>query len=61
MAYKITDKCIECGACAGECPVQCISQGEGKFVIDKAACIAEHVLEFVQLMHQKKNNFTKQN
>ena len=39
MAYKITDKCIECGACAGECPVQCISQGEGKFVIDKAACI----------------------
>ena len=21
MAYKITDKCISCGACAGACPV----------------------------------------
>ena len=28
MAYKITDKCISCGACAAECPVGCISQGE---------------------------------
>ena len=28
MAYKITDKCISCGACAVECPVGCISQGE---------------------------------
>ena len=25
MAYKITDKCIACGACAAECPVGCIS------------------------------------
>ena len=28
MAYKITDKCIACGACAAECPVGCISQKE---------------------------------
>ena len=35
MAYKITDKCISCGACAAECPVQCIKQGEDKFVIDQ--------------------------
>lgn len=26
MAYKITDKCISCGACAAECPVGCISK-----------------------------------
>ena len=39
MAYKITDKCISCGACATECPVQCIKQGEDKFVIDQNACI----------------------
>ena len=30
MAYKITDKCIACGACAAECPVGCISQGDSK-------------------------------
>ena len=39
MAYKITDKCISCGACAGECPVGCISQGEERYIIDKDACI----------------------
>ncbi len=39
MAYKITDKCISCGACAAECPVSCISQGETTYVIDKDACI----------------------
>ena len=26
MAYKITDKCIACGACAAACPMQCISK-----------------------------------
>ena len=25
MAFKITDKCIKCGACAAACPVQCIT------------------------------------
>ena len=35
MAYKITDKCISCGACAAECPVGCISQGDERFVIDE--------------------------
>lgn len=39
MAYKITDKCISCGACAANCPVSCISQGDGKYVIDPEACI----------------------
>ena len=38
MAYRITEKCISCGACAAECPVGCISQGEERFVIDQSAC-----------------------
>lgn len=40
MAYKITDKCINCGACEAECPVNCISAGGDKFVIDKDVCIS---------------------
>jgi len=39
MAYKITDECIACGACAGECPVDAITEGDGKFVIDADECI----------------------
>lgn len=39
MAYKITDTCISCGACAGACPVGCISQGNEHFEIDKEVCI----------------------
>lgn len=39
MAYKITDKCISCGACAGACPVACISQGAEKYEIDASKCI----------------------
>ena len=40
MAYKITDACIACGACAGNCPVGAISEGDGQYVIDEAACIS---------------------
>ncbi|MBQ2916745.1 MAG: 4Fe-4S binding protein [Clostridia bacterium] len=39
MAYKISDKCIACGACAAECPVDCITQDGDKYVIDEATCI----------------------
>ncbi len=39
MSYKITDACISCGACAGECPVECISEGDAAYVIDAGACI----------------------
>ena len=39
MAYVIGDSCIACGACAGQCPVGAISEGDGKFVVDANACI----------------------
>ncbi len=39
MAFKISDDCISCGACAGECPVNAISEGEEHYVIDADTCI----------------------
>ena len=40
MSYKINpEKCINCGACQGACPMSCIEQGEKCFVIDKERCI----------------------
>ena len=39
MAYKITEECISCGACAANCPVEAISEGDERFVIDADACI----------------------
>ncbi len=43
MAHKITDACISCGACEGECPVNAISQGTDHYeisdeCIDCGAC-----------------------
>ena len=39
MAYKISDDCIACGACAEGCPVGAISEGDGKYVIDPETCV----------------------
>ena len=39
MAYVITDACIGCGACAAECPVDAISEKDGKYEINKDDCI----------------------
>ncbi len=39
MAYVITDACISCGTCAGECPVEAISEGDGKYVINADECV----------------------
>ena len=33
MAYKITDSCVACGTCIGECPTEAISAGD-IYVID---------------------------
>ena len=38
MAYKITDACVACGTCIGECPVEAISAGD-IYVIDADKCI----------------------
>jgi ferredoxin len=40
MAYKISDACVSCGACEGECPVEAISEGDGQYVIDADTCIS---------------------
>jgi ferredoxin len=38
MAYKITEECINCGACEPECPNQAISAGDTIYVIDSERC-----------------------
>ena len=40
MAYKISEECISCGACAENCPTNAISQGDDRYVIDADACIS---------------------
>lgn len=38
MAYKITDKCTNCGTCEPECPVGAISEQNATRIIDADAC-----------------------
>lgn len=33
--YKISDECVQCGACASVCPVGAISEGETQYNIDE--------------------------
>ena len=40
MAYKISEDCIACDACAAQCPVEAISEGDGKYVIDADTCVS---------------------
>ncbi len=44
MAYKITDKCIKCGLCAQQCPMnsegECIKEGDSKYEINPDICIS---------------------
>ena len=39
MAYVIGDDCIMCGACAAQCPVEAIAEGDTQYVIDADKCI----------------------
>jgi ferredoxin len=38
MAYKVTDACVNCGACDAECPVEAISEKDGMRWIDPDRC-----------------------
>ncbi len=38
MATRITEDCINCGACEDECPNGAISMGDEIFVIDPELC-----------------------
>jgi len=38
MAHVISDDCIMCGSCLDECPVDAISEGDPKYVIDPETC-----------------------
>jgi len=39
MAYKISSECVKCGACAPDCPVDAISEGDDQYKIDPDICI----------------------
>ena len=51
MAYKITDACIACGACAAQCPVEAISEGDiyviGDACIECGACAEQCPVEAI--------------
>ena len=40
MAYVITDACVSCGTCAGQCPTEAISEGDSIHVIDADTCVS---------------------
>ena len=39
IVADISDSCVSCGTCEGECPVGAISQGDSQYVIDADTCI----------------------
>ena len=39
MAYVIGDSCVSCGACAAQCPVEAIKEGD-IYSIDADACVS---------------------
>ncbi|MDR1654951.1 MAG: 4Fe-4S binding protein [Treponema sp.] len=38
MAYKVSDECVNCGSCDSECPVEAISEKDGKRFIEADKC-----------------------
>lgn len=39
MAHVISDECVKCGACKENCPVEAISEGDTKYVVDANLCV----------------------
>lgn len=40
MAYKIdAEKCVACGCCKDQCPVEAISEGTPAYTIDAEKCV----------------------
>lgn len=39
MAYKISDACIMCGACAAQCPAEAIAEGASQYEINQDVCV----------------------
>lgn len=56
MAYVITDGCVSCGTCAGECPVgESLKEMASTLSTLIPASIAEPALLLVQLALSKAN------
>lgn len=63
MAYVITDECVSCGTCAGECPVEAIAEGDSHYEINPVyALSAEHGSKrmFQPMLSQKSNLYWEQ-
>ena len=39
MAYVISDSCVSCGSCIGECPAEAIFEGDTQYEINADACL----------------------